>query len=223
MSSMLLAQLAVPAIIAAQTRASHPAGVSSIALPDHRRESVSLHGAIVGVRPWREGHGATGWWEVELAGGDPIDRRMFAGYADSRSDIPLSVGQTVSADVDCRVGGWHYVCSATVRDASNDLLFAVAGSGEAGRAPGFTVSPIPGAAAAPGAPRVGRHEYPLRVEHAGRSVSTDAAGGWVVLDSPDGRFAVQGSTSLWEGGPRVPEAVDYTTYAITRLSGPSSH
>lgn len=194
------------------TRPTRASGVAAVELPNRQRQRRVLEGPVASVQLWRPRE-FSDWWTVELAGAGAADTRRFNVYAASRASVPLRDGQTIRATIDCTSGGWHYVCDGVVESAAGDLLFAASGSGTDGLAPGWhLVGP-----AARGVLRDGRLIHTLAFEHAGGRTTTRLSG-WTSVRAPDGEWLVTGAFSEWPPGRRrVPEAVDYTTYAITRL------
>jgi hypothetical protein len=187
-----------------------PGGVSSVALPDHRRAAITVRGIVRALRA--EGS----WFVIETDAVAPAEGR-FTVSADSRANIPIAVGDSIDARVDCTYPGWHYVCNGVVRDGSGALLFAVAGGGEESLAPGWKLvgdgPPVRGQ---------GRVEQSLVLEHTipGQPPLrvTTATIGWRTLRAPDGEWLVSGTYTHTVGdGPRVPDSVDYRQYAITRV------
>lgn len=195
-----------------------PSGVSSFGLSEHRREVVDVRGAVRSVSP------SDGGFLIEIDVGSAPEHAFRVG-ATRRRDIPLAIGQVIDAHVDCISPGWHDVCSGVVLDDAGALLFAVAASGEEALAPGWRLvgdgPPVRG---------LGRVEQPLVLEHtsAGQPptrVSTTGVG-WRRVTTSDGAWLVSGSYShtvyATATEARVPDAVDYRSYAITRAPAPPS-
>lgn len=196
------------------TRPVRAGGVGAIQLADRQRVRRVIAGAVVSVQPWRR-HEIPDWWIVELAGAGAPEARTFVAMADSRAGLPLRVGEAIRATIDCTRGGWHYVCDGAVATAAGELLFASSGSGEDGAAPGWRLV----GHSANGVANGDRLQHTLELEHAGGRTTT-ALSGWTSVLAPDGEWLVTGGFSEWDPQrPRLPEAVDFTTYAITRVRG----
>ena len=196
------------------TRPTRASGIGAIQLVDRQRVRRVIAGTVVSVQPWRRPE-ISGWWIVELAGAGAPDARSFVATAESRESLPVRVGEALRATIDCSRGGWHYVCDGAVATASGELLFASSGSGADGVAPGWRLV----GHSARGVANGDRLQYTLELEHAGGRTTT-ARSGWTSVRAPDGEWLVTGAFSEWNPRrPRVPEAVDYTTYAITRVRG----
>ena len=210
---LLATSLMAMASASAQTG---PAGVSSIRLTDSRREASTVRGTVHAVRR------AGGVFVVEVRAASGPDG-TFSVSASARADVPLAVGDEIEARIDCTSPGWHLVCNGVVLDRTGAVLFAASGSGEEALAPGWRL-----VGDGPAVRGVGRVEQPLVLEH---TVSgqppvrvTTVPGGWTTVTAPDGEWLVSGSFShtvyASPTDPRVPDAVDYRSYAITRRRGP---
>lgn len=194
------------------TRPSRAGGVGAIQLPDRQRQRRTLAGAVVSVTPWRPGE-LSGWWLVELAGAGAVGARSFVVSAAAREHVPLREREAITATIDCGRGGWHFVCDGAVATAAGELLFASSGSGSDGVASGWRLVGHAGRGVADG----DRSLHPLEFEHAGGRTTTRVRG-WTSVRAPDGEWLVSGRFSAWRSRRvRVPEAVDYTSYSITRI------
>lgn len=191
--------LLAPAALHAQDDA---AGVGAVALPGHAREAIAVRGRVLSIR------GAGSWWTIETDSAPS----SFLLYAAREADIPIRVGDSIDAAIDCQHGGFHYVCSAVVRDGAGELLLAVAGDGEPTLAPGWAL-----VGDGPRPRGTGRIEQPLVLEHLGARITTRVSR-WRTVRAADGVWRIHGSYSHVVGtAVRVPDSVDYRSYAITRV------
>lgn len=181
-----------------------------------RRNPVSLAGSIAGLEP-DESPGRGGWSRVTLAGpGDESARSFAVLLGPGPLRLPFLRGEPVAVELDCRRGGFHRVCDATVRDGRRRLLLAIAGSGYRRLIAGWDVTP--GARATSEVLR----EEPLSVRHTGGIVVairgkkwTIPPLAWTLIATPDGAYAVHGASVAWEG-TRPPDARDHVEWAAVR-------
>jgi hypothetical protein len=202
-----------------QSTAARVAGVGIFDFEARVRERRHFHGAIERIEPPTVDAGAGGGvGHVVLAGAEPESARTLRMYFEPTLRAPFRVGEVIDADVDCTVGGFHFVCDSIVRDATGSLILAVIGSGRRDLLSDWTISD--------GAvfvreqdPNIHGHsvrmEFALAFTHRGRT-GISRGTRWKQLVTPDGTFVFRGSGVRWEG-LRPSEGVDYSTYAITRV------
>lgn len=213
-------QVGVPRPVEPRSRAPRPVPLgeprSGVWIDPGQRNPISLVGPIVGVT-----HDATpgrgGWTQITVGGqGSEAQRRFALLLGPEPATFPAGPGERVAIELDCRRGGFHRVCDATVRDARRRLLAAIAGSGYRRLVPGWDVT-----AGARATSEVLREE-PLSVRHTGGvdvavrgrrwSVSPLA---WTRIDTSEGPYLVHGESVSWEG-TRPPDARDHVAWAALR-------
>lgn len=189
---------------------------SGVWIDPGRRNPISLVGPVVQVTQ-DDTPGRGGWAQITVGGAGPEAQRRFAlllGPEPAR--LPVGPGERVAVELDCRRGGFHRVCDATVRDARRRLLAAIAGSGYRRLVSGWDVT-----AGARATSEVLREE-PLSVRHTGGVVVAMRGRRWSVaplawtrIDTPEGPYLVHGESVSWEG-TRPPDARDHVAWAALR-------
>jgi hypothetical protein len=126
------------------------------------------------------------------------------------------VGDRISIAIDCRKGGWHRVCDATVRDERRQLVMVVSSSGDERIAEGWKIEQGPVATSASEKAREDsvQHTHALVISREGRSL-TIAPHEWHRFQLRGESWLVQGYAVTWEG-PRPPDAVDHRAFSLVR-------
>jgi len=178
-----------------------------------KRQPLTLAGTVESIRPPQGGSGLDAWFEITLlAAGRREHFYLLASPTGLR--LPFDVGQPVSAEIDCRKGGWHRVCDAIVRDSQRNVLLIVSGSGSDELAPGWNIErgSVATSEVRPGPTKSVRNTHSLRFVSNGASV-TAMPHQWKRLVVHGKSFLVTGFEETWDG-VRPPDARDHRAFSI---------
>jgi hypothetical protein len=188
----------------------------SVHLPPGSRMPVTLVGRVVHVQPPRGESGLDAWSEVALEGGAAMPQTFYLLQAPDTLTLPFAPGDRISAQIDCRKGGWHRVCDATVRDAQRRLVLIVSASGDHRIASGWKIErgPVATSEIRPGAQKSIEHTYALVIGREGRSIPVSPHE-WHRFEVRGESWLVHGYEVEWEG-VRPPDAVNHRAFVLLR-------
>jgi hypothetical protein len=185
----------------------------SVHVEPGKRQPLDLVGAVQAIEPPRGDSGLDAWSEMRLSTASG-EQKIYVLSSPPELLLPFAVGERIKVALDCRRGGWHRVCDATVSDMTRRVLAIVSGSGSDDVAEGWKITR--GAVAVseerPGAERSVLHTYALRFESEGASV-TAMPHEWKRLLVHGRGYLVTGYEEVWEG-VRPPDARDHRVFAI---------
>jgi hypothetical protein len=193
-----------------------PVGPSSLSIhiPPGKRQPIVLDGTIDAMRPPRGPNGFDAWTEVTVqAVGGKTEFHLLHG-PDALA-LPITVGDRVHVEIDCRKGGWHRVCDGKIVDpATRRVLMIISGSGDEEVAKGWKVErgPVGTSEIHPGKVRVVEHTHALTFASERASV-TALPHQWARVLVHGRSYLVQGHETVWEGPP-PPDARDHREFAI---------
>lgn len=166
------------------------------------------------MRPPRGPNGLDAWTEVTI---QPIGAKteFYLLHAPEALALPITVGDRVHVEIDCRKGGWHRVCDGKIVDpATRRVLVIISGSGDDEVAKGWKVErgPVGTSEIHPGKVRVVEHTHSLTFASE-RASATALPHQWARVLVHGRSYLVQGHETVWEGPP-PPDARDHREFAI---------
>ena len=167
------------------------------------------------IQPPTGESGLDAWHRVELAGAaKPHGFSLLV--SPEALQLPFEVGDRIAVEIDCRKGGWHRVCDATMIDAKRRTILIVSGSGDDTLAAGWKIErgPLATSEIRPGRNKSVEHTHALVVSRDGRSVTVRPYE-WERFELRGESWLVSGREVVWEG-VRPPDARDHRVFALLR-------
>lgn len=196
-------------------RPPEPKGHASYSVHVERgkRQPLSLVGTLEAIRPPTGDHGLDAWHELTLSvSGKP--EKIYLLFTPPTLSLPLSVGDRLSVEIDCRRGGWHRVCDGVIRDMARRALLIIAGSGAEDAAPGWKVGrgAVATSEVRPTQQKSVLHTHSIELQSEGARVSV-MPHEWKRVLVHGRSYLVTGFETVWEG-ERPPDARDHRAFAI---------
>jgi hypothetical protein len=178
-----------------------------------KRQPLALVGALEAIRPPAGENGLDAWHQLTLSvSGKP--EKVYLLFTPPTLTLPLSVGDRISVEVDCRRGGWHRVCDGVIRDMARRTLLIVGGSGDEAAAPGWKIGrgAVATSEVRPTQQKSVLHTHSIELQSEGARVSV-MPHEWKRILVHGRSYLVTGFETVWEG-ERPPDARDHRAFAI---------
>ncbi|MFO0564062.1 MAG: hypothetical protein U0263_00290 [Polyangiaceae bacterium] len=196
-------------------RPPEPKGPAAFALniEPGKRQPLSWVGSIEAIRPPANDADIEAWTSVVLS---VAGRSESFGirYSPVSLALPFAVGDRIAIQIDCRKGGWHRACDATIRDTARRLLVLVSGTGGDETDSGWKVErgELATSHVRPGQEKSVEHTYSLKISSE-RAEVVAMPHEWRRVLVHGRSYLVTGYEVSWEGA-RPPDAHDHRTYAV---------